>query len=230
MAGKKVFTDKELKQLGGTTLEKTLEAIDAGDKEKARKLAIQAQKEYNYLHDGYFTWASGLLTYIYNHWGVDEVEKAERFAHGVEAKLVFKPPEKKDIRSLVENMARTVQGHMQPVTVEEEDDKFLITMHPCGSGQRIIQMGGYETGLAKIKEAHNITWQHKDFPIYCVHCPIIELLSIDNSGGYLGVVREEPYPIESGLCKFVLYKDPDDIPERYYTRIGKKKPAAKKSK
>ncbi|MBP1707373.1 MAG: hypothetical protein H6Q39_1097 [Chloroflexi bacterium] len=230
MAGKKVFTDKELKQLGGSTLEKTLEAIDAGDKEKARKLAIQAQKEYNYLHDGYFTWASGLLTYIYNHWGVDEVEKAERFAHGVEAKLVFKPPEKKDIRSLVENMARTVQGHMQPVTVEEEDDKFLITMHPCGSGQRIIQMGGYETGLAKIKEAHNITWQHKDFPIYCVHCPIIELLSIDNSGGYLGVVREEPYPIESGLCKFVLYKDPDDIPERYYTRIGKKKPAAKKSK
>jgi len=230
VAGKKVFTDKELKQLGGSTLEKTLEAIDAGDKEKARKLAIQAQKEYNYLHDGYFTWASGLLTYIYNHWGVDEVEKAERFAHGVEAKLVFKPPEKKDIRSLVENMARTVQGHMQPVTVEEEDDKFLITMHPCGSGQRIIQMGGYETGLAKIKEAHNITWQHKDFPIYCVHCPVMELLSIDNSGGYLGVVREEPYPIESGLCKFVLYKDPNDIPERYYTRIGKKKPAAKKSK
>jgi hypothetical protein len=230
VAGKKVFTDKELKQLGGSTLEKTLEAIDAGDKEKARKLAIQAQKEYNYLHDGYFTWASGLLTYIYNHWGVDEVEKAERFAHGVEAKLDFKPPEKKDIRSLVENMARTVQGHMQPVTVEEEDDKFLITMHPCGSGQRIIQMGGYETGLVKIKEAHNITWQHKDFPIYCVHCPVMELLSIDNSGGYLGVVREEPYPIESGLCKFVLYKDPDDIPERYYTRIGKKKPAAKKSK
>ena len=230
MAGKKVFTDRELIQLGGSTLVKTLEAIDAGDKEKATKLAIQAQKEYNYLHDGYFTWASGLLTYIYNHWGVDEVEKAERFAHGVEAKLVFKPPEKKDIRSLVENMARTVQGHMQPVTVEEEDDKFLITMHPCGSGQRIIQMGGYETGLAKIKEAHNITWQHKDFPIYCVHCPVMELLSIDNSGGYLGVVREEPYPIESGLCKFVLYKDPDDIPERYYTRIGKKKPAAKKSK
>jgi len=230
LAAKRVFTDKELKEMSGRTLDKALEAIDAGDKEKAKKLAIQAQKEYNHLHDGYFTWASGLLTYIYNHWGVDEVEKAERFAHTIEAKLVFKPPEKTDIRSQVENMARGVQGHMQPVTVEERDDKFIITMHPCGSGQRLIKMGGYETGLAKIKEAHNITWQHKDFPIYCVHCPIMELLNIDATGGYLGVVRDESYPIESGLCKFVLYKNPDDIPEKYYTRIGKKKPAVKKSK
>jgi hypothetical protein len=99
VAAKRVFTDKELKEMSGRTLDKALEAIDARDKEKAKKLAIQAQKEYNHLHDGYFTWASGLLTYIYNHRGVDEVEKAERFAHAIEAKLVFKPPEKTDIRS-----------------------------------------------------------------------------------------------------------------------------------
>jgi len=230
MAGKRIFSDQEIKELEGRTLDKALEAIDKGDKEKAKKLAIQAQKEYNHLHDGYFTWASGLLTYIYSHWGVDEVEKAERFAHGVEAKVVFKPPEKKDLRSLVEHMSKMVQGHMQPVTIEEEDDKFIITMHPCGSGQRLIKMGGYEAGLAKIKEPHNITWQHKDFPIYCVHCPVMELLAIDKSGGYLGVVRDESYPIESGLCKFVLYKNPDDIPEKYYKRIGKKKPAPTKSR
>ena len=165
--------------LGGSTLQKTLEAIDAGDKEKAKKMAVETQKAYNHLHDGYFTWASGLLTYIYNHWGVDEVEKAERFAHKIEADLVFKPPEKTDIRSLAEDMARGAQGHMQPVTIEEEDDKFIITMHPCGSGQRLIKMGGYETGLARIKKPHNITWQHEDFPIYCVHCPVMELLNID---------------------------------------------------
>ncbi len=123
-----------------------------------------------------------------------------------------------------------MQGHMQPVTVEEEDDKFIFTMHPCGSGQRLIKMGGYETGLAKIKEAHNITWQYKDFPIYCVHCPVQQLLTFDATGGYLVVVRDVSYPIESGLCKFVLYKNPDDIPEKYYTRIGKKKLAVKKSK
>jgi hypothetical protein len=230
MAEKRVFTDKELKEMSGRTLDKALEAIDAGDKEKAKKLAIQAQKEYNHLHDGYFTWVSGLLTYIYNHWGVDEVEKAERFAHGVEAKLVFKPPKKKDIRSLAENMVKGLQGHMQPVTVEEEDDKFIFTMHPCGSGQRLIKMGGYEAGLAKIKEAHNITWQHEDFPIYCVHCPVMELLNIDATGGYLGIIRDESYPIESGPCKFVLYKNPDDVPEKYYRRIGKKKPAVERTK
>jgi hypothetical protein len=229
MASKRIFTDKELEEMGGRTLDKALEAIDAGDKVKAKKLALQAQKEYNHLHDGYFTWASGLLTYIYNNYGIDDVEKAERFAHTIEANLVFRPPEKKDLRSLVEHMVKMVQGHMQPVTIEEEDDKFIIAMHPCGSGQRLIQIGGYEAGLAKIKEPHNITWQEKDFPIYCVHCPVMELLNIDNTGGYLGAVRFQSTPIESGLCKFVLYKNPDDIPERFYTRIGKKKPAAKKS-
>jgi hypothetical protein len=230
MAKTRVLSDRELEELSGTTLGKALEAIEAGDKKKARALAIRAQKEYNYLHDGYFTWASGLLTYIYNHWGVDEVEKAERFAHGIEAKLVFKPAKKTDVRSRVEHMAKGLQGHMQPVTVEEDDDKFTLSMHPCGSGQRLIEMGGYKAGLAKIKEAHNITWQHTDFPIYCVHCPVMELLNIDATGGHLGVVRDESYPIESGLCRFVIYKNPDDIPEKYYTRIGKTKPPLKKLK
>ncbi len=227
MAGKRIFSDKELKEMSGRTLDKALEAIDSGDKEKAKKLTAQAQKEYNHLHDGYFTWVSGLLSYIYNNYGVNAVEEAERFAHTVEAKLVFKPPEKTDLRSLVENMAKGMQGHMQPVTVTEDDEKFIITMHPCGSGQRIIKMGGYEAGLAKVKEAHPITWGMRDFPIYCCHCPVGELLSIDRTGK-LGMIRIQPDPIESGLCHFVFYKNPDDIPEKYYTRIGKKKPAATK--
>ena len=230
MNSKRVFTDQELEEMGTRTLDLILEAIDAGNKEKAKELANRMYQEFNFLHDGYMFWVTGLLSYIYKNYGIEAVEEAEREAHTIEAKTVFKPPEKTDIRSQVENMARGVQGHMQPVTVEEWDDKFIITMHPCGSGQRLIKMGGYETGLAKIKEAHNITWQHKDFPIYCVHCPVMELLNIDATGGYLGVVRDESYPIESGLCKFVLYKNLDDIPEKYYTRIGKKKPAVKKSK
>ncbi|NLO27116.1 MAG: hypothetical protein GX113_02890 [Actinobacteria bacterium] len=45
---------------------------------------------------------------------------------------------------------------------------------------------------------HRITWGMEDFPIYCVHCPVMEALDV--------------------------YKDPNDIPEEFYTRRGKKKP------
>jgi hypothetical protein len=227
MAGKRIFTDQELKELGGTTLEKVQKAIDSGDKEKAKKLAIKAQKEYQHLHDGYMVWVTGLLSYIYKNHGISCLEEAERSAHTIEAKLVFKPPEKTDFKSVAEHRLKGLKGHMQPVTVEEDDEKIIMTMHPCGSGERIIQMGGYDAGLARVKEAHPITWGKKDFPIYCCHCPIGELLTFDRTGDLVGV-KFEPEEIGKGRCGFVNYKNIADIPEKFYQRIGKKRPTAKK--
>ncbi|MFC1495235.1 hypothetical protein ACFL6W_08145, partial [Thermodesulfobacteriota bacterium] len=98
-------------------------------------------------------------------------------------------------------------------------------MKPCGSGERLIQMGGYEPefGLLKVKDPHPATWGMKDFPLYCVHCPVMEMLSIENSGD-IGVVHLVSEPKKMGECHFALYKNPDDIPEEYYKRIGRKKP------
>jgi hypothetical protein len=64
-----------------------------------------------------------------------------------------------------------VKGHIhQPMTLNEDDEKVTITVEPCGSGGRLIAMEGYAegSGLARIAEPHNITWQQADFPIYCV--------------------------------------------------------------
>jgi hypothetical protein len=229
MSIKRIFTDEELKEMGTRTLDLVIEAIDAGNKEKAKELAKRMYKEFNHLHDGYMVWVTGLLTYIYQNYGVEAVEEAERKAHGIEAKLVFLPPEKTDLRSMVEHMVSGFRGHLQPITVEEDDEKISITMKPCGSGERIIQKGGYnpEFGLAKIKEPHNITWHSEGFPIYCVHCPLGEMMSVERTGS-LGTVHVVDEPMYEGACHFVLYKDPDNIPEEFYTRIGKKKPAAKK--
>jgi len=227
MNSKRIFTDKELKEMGGRTLDAVLEAIDAGNKDKAKKLANRMYQEFNYLHDGYMFWVTSLLTYIYKNYGIGAVEEAEREAHTIEAKTVFKPPEKTDLRSRVEHVAKSLRGHLQPVTIEEDDEKISLTMQPCGSGERIIQKGGYkpEVGLAKVKEPSHITWGMKDFPIYCVHCPVMEMLDIENTGNF-GPVRFVSEPIYHGACKFTFYKDPADIPEEFYTRIGKNKPAA----
>jgi hypothetical protein len=65
------------------------------------------------------------------------LEEAEKFAHTIEAKLVFKPPEKKDFKSVAEHRLKGLKGHMEPVTIEEDDEKIIHTMHPCGSEKEL---------------------------------------------------------------------------------------------
>ena len=224
MSKQRIFTEQELKEMGARTLDLVLEAIDAGDKARAKELAQRMYREFNFLHDGYGIWVSGLQTYIYKRLGIDALEEAEREAHTIEAKSVFKPIEQTDLRSLVEHLASGLRGHLQPITIVEDDEKVSLTMQPCGSGERIIQKGGYEAGLARVEKAHPITWGMKDFPIYCVHCPIMEMLQIENTGKF-GTAHIVTQPIRDGACQFVFYKDPANIPEEFYARIGKKKPA-----
>ena len=231
MSDKRIFTDKELKDMGTRTLDLVYQAIDAGDRDRAKELATRMYQEFNFLHDGYMFWVTGLLTYIYKKHGIEAVEEAERAAHTSEAKVVFKPPEKTDTRSRVEHLVKGLRGHLQPITIEEDEEKITLTMQPCGSGERIIQKGGYEpeVGLVRIQDPHRITWGMKDFPIYCVHCPVMEMLEIENTGSF-GMSHIVTQPIYHGSCKFTFYKNPADVPEEFYTRIGKEKPEELKKK
>ncbi|OGO07192.1 MAG: hypothetical protein A2Y92_04990 [Chloroflexi bacterium RBG_13_57_8] len=228
MSKNRIFTPKELKEMGTRTLDLVLEAIDAGDKEKAKELANRMYREFNHLHDGYMTWVTGLLSFIYTHYGIEVVEKAEREAHTIEAKFVFKPSGETDFRSRVEAMVGGLRGHLQPISVVEDDEKVTIAMKPCGSGERIIRMGGYEPeiGLARVKEPHRITYGMEDFPIYCVHCPVMEMLDIERSGDFTSV-KIVSDPIGKEHCRFALYKDNRDIPAESYKRIGKRKPRSR---
>jgi hypothetical protein len=221
----RIFTNQELEDMGTRTLDLVLEAIDAGDKQRAKELANRMQGEFQHLHDGYMFWVTGLQSYIYRNLGVDAVEEAEREAHTIEAKVVFTPPEKTDIRSRVEHLAGGLRGHMQPITIIETDKTISLSMKPCGSGERLIQMEGYspEIGLAKVEEPHRITWGMEDFPLYCVHCPVMEALELEATGS-LGAVHVVTEPMYHGACEFVFYKNPEDIPENFYTRIGKNRP------
>jgi len=227
MNNKRIFTDQELKEMGTRTLDLVFEAIDSGNKDKAKELAKRMYGEFNFLHDGYGIWVSGLQTYIYRKLGIDALEEAEREAHTIEAKTVFIPIKETDLRSKVEHLASGLRGHLQPITIVEDDEKISLTMQPCGSGERIIQRGAYkpEAGLATVKDQHHITWGMKDFPIYCVHCPVMEMLQIESTGEF-GACHIVAEPIYHGSCQFVFYKNPADIPEEFYNRIGKKKPNA----
>jgi hypothetical protein len=223
MSTNRLFSDDELREMGRRTLDVAQEAIEQGDKAKAKELVQRMYEEFNHLHDGAMFWITGLQTYIYRNYGIEAVEQAERLAHTIEGKTVFKRPKETDLRSMVVNHAKALRGHLQPLTIEEDDEKIVITMKPCGSGERIVEKGGYEAGLATVKDPHCITWGMKDFPIYCVHCPVMEMLDIENTGDFHAVhlVSE---PMRHGFCHFAFYKDRAKIPAKYYERLGKQNP------
>jgi hypothetical protein len=98
-------------------------------------------------------------------------------------------------------------------------------MKPCGSGQRIVEKGGYEPSinLATVNEPRAITWGKAPCPVYCVHCPVLEILSIERIG-YPILVHSLPWEVGRELCHFLICKDPRNIPEEYYTRVKMKNP------
>jgi hypothetical protein len=229
MSEERLFTDEELKELATSTMEKIRAAVEKGDKEETLDFVNQLYNEFTGLHDGYMCWISGLLTHIYNTYGgSDAVEAAEREAHIIESRIAsaFKPVNKKDVRSVFLSLLSGVRGHVhQPMNITEDDDKLVIAVDPCGSGGRLLAIDAYspQKGLIRIKEPHNITWQMGDFPIYCVHCPIMGALSFERNGDF-SFVKTFAETETGSRCEYVFYKDPAQIPEEYYTRIGKQKP------
>ena len=222
----RIFTEEELKDLGVLTIDKLKAAADAGDAETVKALADKMYSQLAYLHDGYMCWVTGLLTWIYENHGADAVESAEYAAHTLEAKVAFLPTEGLTFKQEVEKHCDTLKGHVyQPITVTEDDEKVVVSVSPCGSGGRLIEKEAYSKGFARLKEKCPITWGLGDFPIYCCHCPVMEMMSVD-SGSNIRFVHPTGESGESvgPNCEYHMYKNQADIPEKYYERIGKKRP------
>jgi hypothetical protein len=221
----RVWTDEQLAEMSKRTIEKVIDAINEGDKERAKELAKLMYDQFAFVHDGYMSWVTGLLTYIYEHHGIKEVEAAERAAHAKEGKLVFKPPKQTDFKFMVEKLAAELQAHVhQVMTLEEDDEKVVLTNTPCGSGGRLIQMGAYESeiGMAHVKEPRDITFNTGDYPIYCTHCALFNMNAVDDLGDF--IFLNNPPQKDGSYCQFIFYKDKSKIPDEYYTRLGRQNP------
>lgn len=221
----KIFSDEELKEMGVRTLDLLTQAIENGDKERAKKLAERMYRESLNMHDTYVDWTTGLMDYIYKNCGEDSLYEAEKkILASTTAKLRTRTA---DFRQRVKAMLIALRGHQQPLKVEEDDEKVCITMEPCGSGMRSVERGIYEPpcSFAMIQKPHPMTWGMIDFPIYCTHSPILEILSIEQIG-YPNAIASPPAKVARGkACTYCIYKNPEDIPEEAYTRVGKQKPS-----
>ena len=117
-------------------------------------------------------------------------------------------------------------------SVSEDDEKIIFTHHLCSTGGRLIEKKASSPksygpqGWATLTEASPTTWGETDVPIYCGTCSWIhEIWPIHLFGeGAQWWIHASPFPKQCGdPCVHYIYKDPKDIPEAYYERIGMKK-------
>lgn len=184
--------------------------------------------------DAQTDWSWALLTVLRDALGEERLGQILRDAqtHVVERYKGF------DNLPIDELVALTVEGmralHTGPdrngrVEVVEEQDRWVMSFNPCGSGGR-MRRGDAKRGqtprteapynFGVTTEAHDYSWGEKGVCLYCTHCAVAgELMPIEMNGYPMRVTE---YPThERDVCRFVIYKSPDLVPDSAFTRVGK---------
>lgn len=221
---KRYFTDEELQMMAKTPLEIAREALDNGDIETAKQGLEGVMGYFNMVHDMYLDWCTALMTHIYETQGADALEEA--FTPSVRASMAdtLRMLPAMSYEDAAKTMIMTYMCHLEPLEIVEDDEKLTVNMKHCGACQRQREDGCYDcNGPFATMSKHSTTWDTDDFPIYGVHAPIIDKIAIEETGRIF-FAYEHTNPVGAGPCKISLYKDPNDIPEELYTRIGYEKP------
>ena len=227
------FAQEELSELARPTMERAIEAIDAGDLDGARRLCEEMKSEWLTLHALMAESILALVSFVQEKLGDDGVREAWEYAvekgwhrhHDAIGRL--------DRRKVVYLLAATWRAHSASgagehpgrFTIEEDDEKVTFRMNPCGSGQRLVRRGLYESaGYGRTRAAHDWSYGREGFPLYCTHCSFMnEWLPIQWSG-YPLYPSDPPEDYSKDPCTWYWYKDPRRTPERHWHRYGAVKP------
>jgi hypothetical protein len=106
-------------------------------------------------------------------------------------------------------------------TIVEDENKIRLIFDPCGSGGAIRRRLGSE--VVNLQEKHQLAWNKcGEVNLYCSHCALNELYSIEQFGYPKLVVEFQADPNKA--CGWTIYKNKEDVPEDVYKRLGPKKP------
>lgn len=224
--------------LGEPTQEKAVQALESGRPDLARDLVRYLIPEGKALHDLFCDWIWDIYTKV----GAEHGDEAVyRLSRATQETWMMKRTWKAFINLPVEDRvflsAEIMRAHRSGpdqdgrLEVVDQGERITIRMDPCGSGGRMrrgdpvdgtpSRLGPpYNFGVTKA--AHDWCWGLKGVPYYCVHCAINEILPLEWGGWPLWVTGYRPDAAEP--CAWHFYKRPELIPEKYFTRLGFKKP------
>ncbi|PJF26239.1 MAG: hypothetical protein CUN53_08715 [Phototrophicales bacterium] len=224
-------------ELGIAPRDRCLEALKAGDHAAAIDWLDKMRLEFKNPHEILVAWVQDMLSYCAATWGEESVLESILHTH---QSIWGDRYATWDQMTPWEKVALTVEGmrggHFSgarrrgDVQVSEEEDRFVISFDPCGSGG-VLRRGDPETGRAPYpitehgtnREPHLWTWQKTGVHWYCSHCAIaMEWLP--------GRKRGHPLrPLDHNLdhnapCVWYVYKDEKQTREYHYPRTGLVKP------
>jgi hypothetical protein len=224
----RLFSEMEIAEMEKRTIDLLLETIEAGEKARAKKIAKRMYNEFLSMHDIYRDGSAWMFSFIGRKLGDEVLNEAmlEIMRCWWLPTLKKYPKNPEAVRGRVKMLAAGLRGHLQPLHIEEDEEKVIIQMLPCGSGGRLVLEGKYEgpDAFLRLNKPQKLTYDRPNFPVYCAHEPAMELIDIEYHG-YPSVVIEPGKELGRDPCSFIIYKDPKKIPRKYYERLGLKKPS-----
>jgi hypothetical protein len=193
--------------------------IESGQDEEALNRARALHAEALVRHDRGMSRVSAILSWIGRQAGIDGLAAAlhEAMSSGMLGDESF--------RERAEMLMHFTRVHLQSFALSEDEEKLTFACPICPSAGRMIAAGHYESPRSDliVKGPHPLTYGRDEIPVYCCHEPIMESDSFEGTGVPLFIV-EPAERLGFETCKTYLFKNADDIPERFYTRLGLEKP------
>jgi hypothetical protein len=207
MSNQRIFTEEELESMGKRTLDVLQASIEAGDLEKAKILSQRMYNEFLSMHDLYRNWITDLLSFIGKRYGDKILHEAFEETVGNWITHLGKRYANKTKKQKVQMLMSGLRGHLQPLKIVEDDDKFTITWIACGSGGRLVKDGYYEPpfNFLKIKSKQPMTFGRSNFPVYCAHCYFQNTESTEPGGEPL-YITEPADKLGEEPCRSYVYK------------------------
>ena len=228
---------ESLPELGTSTWGRIKEAIRKGRTEDALELVDYLLPEGKRLHDLMCDWVYAELDFIARHMGEEAVCQAIRYAGETIRQPYIHHIERLTVEERVYLQAEGMRSHrsgpgeLGNIEIQEEEDRYVLSFDPCGSGGRMRRTGQLDripprTGppfhFGVTSNAYPWSWGKKGVPYYCLHCCIwSEILPIEWIGYPIRITDYTDDPEEP--CRFLFYKDPKRIPHYFFERIGKKR-------
>ena len=214
-------------------------AIERGDRSRFQEAFRSLREASLAVHDGQADWAWGLLSCLRDGLGEERMDEVFRVTQGRWVSERYAALGEMTPQESLELTIEGMRGHFTGpsragrVDVVEENDRWILSFDPCGSGGRMRRSDPARGqtprteapfSFAVTEEAHDWSWNEKGVCLYCAHCAVVnEILPIESLGAPMRVTE---YPKDPGdPCRWTIYKSPELVPDWVYERVGKQPPA-----
>lgn len=172
-----VFSDAQLQDMTHSRAQRAIDRVDAGDYD-IEALIDGQQHDWKPWHDSIMVWSEYTFAGCVEFGGMDYLEECLKECYDSAFAFIYQSMEQfASDTERVFALAQSWHYHQGAFRLEEEDDRFVFVLDPCGSGGRLFReemhkdMFHYGTELAPIvAQPHTLTFGREQFPLYCSHC------------------------------------------------------------